>query len=268
MNELAIQTNTDLYSYVEALEKRLKTEAKERLPDLENYTGPERMSMIIFEAISLTGDLDLAITMVRGKLLSEASNKNLHLHHPSGYNTLKEAAKAHGISESEASNFKAWWETLFPELITMGYQIQDVWEQVGKSNMREATPLLMSICTGEESPSERVQEAVRRIYDDIDLTEQSTGTPMSEEGKKSVAISMVIQAASGTNRDLRQTFSPTPPIHIALLNKNSKRYMIAEVSEDQISLINRLMHDHITLTNIDLNVERPDSIPLLKEVIR
>lgn len=270
MNESlpVLQTNSELFAYVNSLERRLKDEAKKKLGDLKSYSGPEAMAMVTFEALSMTGELDLAITMVRGKILSEASVKNLHAHHPGGYHTLKEAAKAHGISESEASNYRMWWETLFPELYGMGYQIQEVWEDVGKSNLRDATPILMSICTGEKSPSDKVNEAVEKIYQDIKLTEQATGTPVSDEERKQLATSMVIFAASGTNRDLRQAFSPTPPIHIALLSKNGSQYIIAKVTEDQISKINRLMHDHITVTRINLDVERADTIPVLKEVIK
>lgn len=264
-----LQNNTELYEYVISLEKKLKSEARSKLAgELEEYTGPERMSMVVFEALSITGDLDLAITMVRGKLLSEASSKNLHNVHPEGYGTLKQAAKAHGVSESEASNFRVWWETLFPELGIRGYQIHKVWEEVGKSNLRDATPLLVSICTGEDSPSDKVKVAVVKIYEDINLTEESTGTPMSDDERKGVALSMVIQAASGTNRDLRQSFTDTPPIHIAILSKNDRQYAMAEVNEDQISLINRLLHDHITITRINLDIEKPYSIPILKEIIK
>ena len=125
----------------------------------ESYTAIERRSMLICEELHLVNGMDLAAVVLRGNLIRQIRDEALYSVHPEGFQNIEQMAASIGISQSELSNIIDLTDTIFPYLTeTLHMNIALVWEDIGKSNMREMVPVLKGIITGQDPNSRTVSE--------------------------------------------------------------------------------------------------------------
>jgi len=268
MNELALKGNDNLMISVSSLESQFREMAIENIgEELKSYSGPEAMALVTLEALGMAQKVELAYILVKGKLISETATRNLHSHHPEKFSSYKEAAKRYGVSASQASDYKNWWETIVPYFLKNGIDVLGTWEEVGQSNLREITPSLMALITGEHSRSDKVNERIEAVYDDIYLTQENTKQELDEEEQKLLAVEVMLEHGKGTNTSLRQALSSTPPIDAYIVNRNGSMFLMAELSQDQLDMIYRRMDNKLSAQSIDLEKESAEAIPMLRRLL-
>jgi hypothetical protein len=180
--------------------------------DLEAYTQPERRAMIKMEQLKLIGDLGLAEVLLRGKLIQEIENEALWSIHPNQYPSMQEAAKDQGISPSEYSNIRNLYNIVFPYLTqVLGLNLAEIWEEVGKSNLRELCPYLVRAITGETNSSRNVEHAYAALVDDVQASNEASGTTMTVEQIQQAVIEELLEAGQLPNRQLRTRIRPERP---------------------------------------------------------
>ena len=224
----------------------------------EGFTDAEKEAMTTIEELKLINGMDLAAVLLRGKLLRRIEERSMWSYHPARYNTLQEMAQDQGISVSNLSNIRDLNFVIFPWMTEHGLSIPEKWEQIGMSNFRELIPVLKSIITGEASGSASVRQSVENILTDTAATLQAAGSEVeiTEDDIRDAAISELLTAGELLrNRDLRARIRPerTPSINMdSFLARDGSRLIIAEVTEDQWTLIQRRLGAHIDTITIDI----------------
>jgi hypothetical protein len=101
--------------------------------------------------------------------------------------------------------------------------------EIGISNLRELTPVLKAIITGVEPKSNTAKESLGVILDEVDKTIEMSHEEVDEETRQKMAFEWALAAGLETNRTLRKTLRPEPPINAAILKRNGTSYLIAEL---------------------------------------
>lgn len=170
--EYAPSLNSILATALTGLEAQLQRAAECNIRAMANdgdgFTQAELRAMKTIEELKLVNGLDLAAVLLRGKLIRQIEEEALWTIHPERYDTFEQMARAQGISPSELSNVRDLCFTIFPYFEeTLGVPVAQIWENIGKSNMRELVPVLKSIITGQPSNSASVNRSVDRILDEV-----------------------------------------------------------------------------------------------------
>lgn len=214
---------------------------------LTQYTQIEQRAMLRTEMLNQTKGLDLASVLIKGRLVSEIRRDSLFSVHPHGYATLEELAVDQGISVSELSQIVDMTEIIFPWLeITLGLSVPQVWESLGKSNMRELVPVLKRIITGEVGRGS-VEASAQRVMDDVRATAAATGETLTDEQMQHTAVRILLEAGQSlTNANLRQTLRPdrAPSINATLIAVNGAKVLVAELDDRQEQMIARRLHGY------------------------
>lgn len=221
--------------------------------ELSNYSAIEQRALLFGEMLNISKGLSFAEMVVQGRIISTMERESLYAAHPGGYRTLDELARDQGISASELSNVKDLTQIIFP-WVQENLQLEPIalWQEVGKSNLREMTPLLKRIITGEEARGS-VEASYTALANDIAATAQAAGETLTDEQVQRHAVDQLINhGMTMTNADLRQTIRPerTPSLEPVIIrrfhdgNRGSNVYVLFRVNEDQMTLLQRRLHGY------------------------
>ena len=266
MQEIAIQihplsTSSSLSNYLSDFEVRSEQAARQNLEaalitsggDIESYTVPEIRAMVKLEQLKLVGDLSLAEVLLRGKIIKEIEDEALWSIHPNRYPNMQTAAKAQGISISEYSNIRDLYNIVFPYLIdTLGMNLALVWEEVGKSNLRELTPYLVCAITGQPSQSRNVGVMIDQMMDDSTEEAQRGGQIATESQVRQSVVQQLMETGRLTNREVRQRIrNPIQediPIYIMEIHHHQtpQKVLVSFLNDQQYSLVQRRLQGIIT----------------------
>ena len=225
----------------------------------KGYTGPELLAMKTFEELRLIGGLDLASVLLKGERLKSIRELNMSVYLPGKYNSMEEAIQVEAkISRTEQSWITSLYEHVFPYVEKeLGISVQEFWEDVSKSNAAEIVPHLRMIITDQPSRSEAVRSKVK------ELLEEANGG--DREKTKRRAVQELISISTGTNSDVRKELRPdgTPTIPLAVIRRNGTRFILAEVTEDQLTMLNRAFGRHLDIYYHD---DELDTLPTYKRL--
>ena len=239
---------------------------------LSEYSQIEQRAMLLAEMLNQSKGLDLASVMLKGRILQEIEQDSLFSVHPGQYHTLEDLAKDQGIGISELSQIRDLYNIIFPWVReTLGMDIRVMWENIGKSNMRELVPILKRIITGEEARG-TVEQTFEYIMNDVAATMRSAsgleeGAVIDEDELSRAAVAQLLQdGIQLTNSNLRQRLRPdrTPSIEAHLLHMNGNHYVLACLDDRQEQMLARRLHgywDPITLSGIG----RQELVALLRQ---
>ena len=260
MTETAIQltlmpsSNALMANFLLDTEARSEQAARQNLMTLleshgispDAYTTPQLRAMVKLEQLKLVGDLELEAILLRGRIIQQIENEGLWSIHPNQYASMQEAAVANGLSLSEYHDIRLLYNIVFPYLTqTLGLNLPQAWEEVGKSNFRDLTPVLVRIITGHSSSSRHVEETSERLLNDIAATYQAAGQDVTEEEIQMEAVGQLIERGQLPNRELRQVLRPdrTPsfPSYITEIvhEGQTRKLVISLVDEDQLTVFRR-----------------------------
>lgn len=260
--------NRELSTALLGLEEALERAAAANVAQAgDGFTDLEKRSMLLVEKLHLINGMDLAAVLLRGKMIKEIRAESAWANHPSGYSTLEEMAAAQGISISELSNTIDLTESIFPYIENqLGLPVAQLWEQIGKSNFRDLVPILKAIIGGTENSRESVAASVNNLYNDIAATAASAGRAMSNDEIRREAIGQLLEAGQLPNRELRQRIRPdrTSSIQASLIRYRGRTVLLAEIDEDQRTLVSRRLHGYMDLQEF----HDPNDVPLLQQITR
>jgi len=227
----------------------------------KGYTGPELLAMKTFEELRLIGGLDLASVLLKGERLKSIRELNMSEYLPGKYNSMEEAIQVEAkISRTEQSWITSLYEHVFPYVEKeLNISVQEFWEDVPKSNAAEIVPHLRMIITDQPSRSENVRSKVKAL-----LVNGNT-----EEDKRR-AVQELISISAGTNNDVRKELRPdgTPTIPLAVIRRNGTRFILAEVTEDQLTMLNRAFGRHLDIYYHDEDLSTLSTYKRLSEGTR
>jgi hypothetical protein len=259
MNVATLQpaSNNSLARALWGLEAKMYEAADAEIQTLEgDFTLVEKQAMREGEALRMTNGLELAVVLLRGKILQKIVDRNLAAMHPNQYTTLREMAADCGISATELSKTQNLVGIVFPGLVELGYDIALLWEQIGKTKFNELVPYFRVLMTAEESESDIVNDAIEQMRDDVAATAQSSNTLMEpDQINRQVIDNLVHDGTHLPTRELRQSVrrTRTPRIPITFIsNGGDITFMIAEINADQRSLFERQFADHTEQQTFEL----------------
>lgn len=260
MNETALQLNTHLSTnitlanYLTDFETRSEQAARQNLENsllltgsnIDSFTHPEIRAMVKLEQLKLIGNLGLVELLLRGKLIKEIEDEALWSIHPNRYSNMQEAAKAQGIGISEYSNIRDLYNIVFPYLCDMlGMNLALVWEEIGKSNLRELTPYLVRAITGEHSQSRNVERVIDQLSENISASFQNDGSDDLEPVIQQEIVRELISAGGRTNLELRQRIHHNDeariPIYVLEVpgETTQRKIFVSMVDPEELALIQR-----------------------------
>jgi hypothetical protein len=244
----------------------------------DTYTETERMAMLKIEELRLVNGLDLAAVLLRAEYLQEIETNNLITRHPAGYTTLGEMAQDQGISLAELSQTLDLANVVFPYVEEhMNTTIPQLWEEIGKSNMRELVPVLKRIITGEEARG-TVEDAATLFLEDVTATFAAANDPRVDDDD-AIALEAVeqllIHGATLTNRRLRQQIRPerTPVIPVTTITDDDNVILLCEMDPDQWQMFMRKMGTSVdplpfvAPRNIAQRQREALQIPVLRRIV-
>lgn len=233
-------SNAAIFSKMAEIEVEVEYLAKkniERRAEGGNFTGPELMALKAFEKLRLLLDYDLVTLLMKGDLINEIEEKNLHTVLPDGYNSSELAIEVEaGLSPSEQSNIKDLRNVVVPYILDRGGNLAEFW-QIKRSNIREIIPHLKVMINGEPSDTKSVNDTVDRLKQSVKDVDPALG----DGDVTDVAISSLLEIAKNTkNRDLRDHLRPQdiPPMDAIVWDfENGKKFIFATGDKDQLNKI-------------------------------
>jgi hypothetical protein len=206
--------------------------------------------------LNLSKGLGFAEIMVQGRIIETMERESLHSVHPGGYTTLEELAQDQGISVSEMSQIRDLTGTIFPWVKDhVGMEPQALWNDIGKSKLRELVPILKRTITGEVARGS-VETSYTAVQNDVISTftvaNPGEDAPTGEALQTLIIEQLLEHGASLTNANLRQTIRPdrTPSLEPVVVRRfspgqaESKLYIVMEVTNDQMTMLERRLHGH------------------------
>lgn len=220
------------------------------------YSAVELRALLYGEMLNLSKGLGFAELMVQGRIFETMERESLASVHPGGYATLEELAQDQGISVSEMSQIKDLTSTIFPWCLEhLEMEPQALWEDVGKSKLRELVPLLKRVISGEEARGS-VENSYTAVLNDVLATHAASNPdedpPEGEDLQVMVMSQLIDHGVNLTNANLRQTIRPdrTPSIEPVILRRFSpgqgenRLFIVMEVTDDQMTMLERRLHGH------------------------
>ena len=222
----------------------------------DGFTEVEKEAMRKIEELKLVNDIDLSAVLMRGELLHEIEERGLWSVHPGQYTSLQECARMQGISLSELSNTRDLCDVIFPYMQnTLGIDIPQVWEEIGKSNFRELVPVLKALITGEAPSTASARLTIGTLLDDAAASAAATGQSLDDEDlRRSVVEGLIHDGSVMTNRQLRTRLRPerTEPVQATVLRDNNTRIVLAEMTEEQWVAYQRRLNDFMDEAVLDV----------------
>jgi len=261
-----VSNNLTLTTQLIGLETAIEAAARANLAHIlesDDYTLIEQRAMLTVEMLKQVNGLDLVAILMRGKYLQQITEENMLADHPEQYTSLEEMAKKQGISASELSQTRDLVTVIFPYIESvLEIPVHQIWYDIGKSNFREITPVLKALISGEAPGRGSTREAVEAILDDIETAKDyilQNDPEISDADAQSQAFEQTVNgiledAAHLTNNQLRRRIRPqeTEPIQIQIINAGGEHYIVANVDEDQLAMLNRKMREAIEAMTINL----------------
>jgi len=243
----SVQLSGALVGLRENIEVAARASLDAAMDEDADWTETEQLAMLRIEQLRQVNGLDLAAVLLRAEYLQEIEGNNLISRHPAGYANMGEMARDQGISLAELSQTLDLANVVFP-YVQQFVAIPVLWEQIGKSNMRELVPVLKCIITGVDAGAQSVNDAAQRILDDVVLTFANADRPDDAEDRDIVRRAAVEQllehGATLTNRELRQQIRPerTPAAEVTTFSTPDETIVIAaELTPEQWELFMRRM---------------------------
>lgn len=260
-----LASSEELHRQATDIEKQLDRMAKENLQLNPAYSWPEKAAIIAMEKLRLSQDLTIVPTLVQMNVADEV--EKLWSAKPGGYHSLKEAVETETtMSYSEFHNLLDLKRKILPYLAELGVNTLEFFQNYRKSNIREMVPYLKSVISGEQSEKESVNTALARLRERV---AEYPGVETEEDIQEAI-VNEILANAVGTNRNLRKALRPddTPEIVIYTGKGSSgKRYMVAEMDEDQFTMLDRVAGKHIDFVPVDFRYEETRRIPAIKHLL-
>jgi len=204
---------------------------------------------------------------MRGKILREIEAKSLWTTHPELFNTLEDAATYYKIPRSVLSNVRDWYNIVFPYFEENNIDVAETIESIGISNLREMTPVLKSLITGQESSRELTKASVEKVRNDVEATDRVANSNLTEEEKTLECVNWLLTAGHAPNQELRKNLRPRPPIEAVLMSRNNTKFVVAEMDEEQSELLTSTLGKHFDFTYLKLEEVNTKSVPILKKIL-
>jgi len=278
-SDMSLDGSNPLAQKISELDEAINDVARQAITevvDTDEYTQLEIDAMIAGKKLELTNALELAAILFRGRYVQEIEDDNLVQMHPNQYISLAQMAEDNGISTAELSKTINLVRIIFPALITLGYDIAEVWGKIGKSKMGELVPVLRELITNEPSDSARVHQAVENILNGVAAVAASAGEEMTDEEIRHEAIRSLVEDGQQLSfRQLRDVLdtTPVPAINISVLPVDDARIVMAVVTHDQYVMLNQKMGGKIESNIFELPEEsvartrEASAIPEVREIL-
>lgn len=233
------------------------------------YTDLELVSMVTIESLKQVGGLELTAILLRAMYLRMIQQGNMIANHPGQYTSLKDMAEDNGISTAELSQTLDMVNYVFPYCQTeLGIPVAQLWELLGKSKLREITPIIKMMVSGEGSNTGTTRQSVERLMEDGAATflasaqgEQYRNLDNIEDEELRMrlqheldeiirrnTIAEVVEVATVLpNERLRTHLRPdrTPLIPVTVINDDGTHTVLAKMDNDQFLLWQRFMGTHV-----------------------
>lgn len=237
-----------------SLEEAARANVQVAVDEHGGFTALEVTAMQKIEELRLINGLDLYAIMARGKRLQEIEEMGLIGIHPAGYADLAEMAQDQGISVSEMSQTRDLYNTIFPYINeTLGRDIPEIFERVGKSNFREMTPVLKSLILDEEAASASARASVERVLEQVQ--EDAGDIELEDDDLRQRAVGHLIdQGALLTNRELRAQLRPerTPNAGATVIQRDGQRMILIHCADhDQYEMVQRRINSTVDALVLD-----------------
>lgn len=237
-----------------SLEEAARANVQVAVDEHGGFTALEVTAMQKIEELRLINGLDLYAIMARGKRLREIEELGLIGIHPAGYADLAEMAQDQGISVSEMSQTRDLYNTIFPYINdTLGRDIPEIFERVGKSNFREMTPVLKSLILDEEAASASARASVERVLEQVQ--EDAGDIELEDDDLRQRAVGHLIdQGALLTNRELRAQLRPerTPNAGATVIQHDGQRMILIHCADhDQYEMVQRRINSTVDALVLD-----------------
>jgi len=259
-NAIQISTNAQISARLNAMLDSFESAAQQNVQAYMDATGnnaftiTEKRALVKLEQLKLIGDLTLAEVMLRGEVIRQIENEGLWSSHPMQFNSMEEAAAAQGISQSEYSNIRDMCDVVFPYLTEAGYNVPELWEEIGKSKFRELVPILKRAIMNEESRSTRVEQIFQNEMDDIFATASAAGQDIDDVEAREIMINQLIEAGLLPVRELRQRIRPdrTPTmVGWRIPYNDSSDLFMFMLSADQQEMLNRRLSGYTDIVPVN-----------------
>lgn len=223
----------------------------------DDYSQTEIQAMTLVEELRQVNGLDLAAVLLRAELIQQIERTNAIINHPAGYQNMREMASDQGISLSELSNTLDWVNIIFPFITEqLGLPLAQVWENVGKSKLREITPILKAIIEGPETAGRTtVQRGAEAILNDVAATFHAAGQEATEAEIINAAAAQIIEQGEHlTVQELRTRIRPdrTPNVPMTLIQQNGTTIIVAELDQDQLTMFRNRLSGHVDFEPMQL----------------
>ena len=239
--------------------------ALEENTTLSDFSAIEQRAMLMTEMLSQSKAVDFAAVMLKGRIIDTLENESLHAAHPAGYTTLEELAIDQGIGSSELSNIRDLTRVVFPWIEEhMDMSAREVWDQVGKSNLRELVPVLKRIMTGDTARG-TVERAYANLVVNMIATVVDADGPVIGDDDQGQYLDMIhdrlveqLISDGGvlTNANLRQVIRPdrTQSIDAYIFHLPDGEHMLLTLlSDEQEQMMARRMHGYWDASSIRVN---------------
>ena len=234
----------------------IQAAATEQGGELTGFSAIELRSLLFTEMLNLSKGLGFAELMMQGKILETMERESLHSVHPGGYTTLEELAQDQGMSVSELSQVRDLTQTIFPWVDShLNMEATYLWNEVGKSKLRELVPLLKRTISGTVARG-TVETSYQAVVNDVVATylvaNPGEEAPEAEALQEIVIEQLINHGVTLTNANLRQTIRPdrTPSLEPVVVRRftngqaESQLYILMQVDSDQMTMLERRLHGH------------------------
>lgn len=252
--------NPSLSKQIDDLYKTSHQEAQSNLDTLmdqnnfDNLADSAKGAMLKLEQLKQTNGQTLVDIYVRYQLIEQIQTDDLWRAHPDSFDSVEDAVEAQGISKSEYSNILDFCETIFPYLTDAGYNIQDLWETLGKSKFRELTPLLKRIITGEESRSKYVEKAFQKFVEIITGDTPAEGEDIPDTVRKQVVDHLLKLAEELPVRELRDEIRPDRRTKLQAYHSpyNDQKTVLLIIAEaEQVEAFCSRFSEHLNILQVE-----------------
>jgi hypothetical protein len=258
-----IKENVDeLYHQLEEIAKKnvityLNQKAAGKVPD------NAILAMVRLDQVKQTQGKTLVDIYLRRKLFQEIETNHLWMAHPDDYASMAEAIEANGISQSEYSNTCDLCDVIFPYLEEHEYDIQNLWETIGKSKFRELIPFLKRIITNKPSRSRRVETFIQNEISDIASTDHVQGKSIDNQEVQQMLVHSLIDLGHLSVRHFRERLNPEqkpiPKAYQISIDDTRSGIVIVADQEDIENLSQRLT-TYLDVTEVNQDELRSSSV--------
>lgn len=245
-------------------------------------TRLETEAMVHVEAFRQISGLDLTAVILRVHHLRRLQEDNLLSLHPAGYRSLNHMAAENGCSVTDLLASLDLVNIVFPYVQNvLGIPVWDLWSSIGKSKLKEMIPVLKALITGNNPDTESTRNSVTRILEDMyagmevselyrryfeamnderlpDEERQEARQHIEQEGRRMAVEHLVELGQNLPTEELRRHLRPTrtPAVEFYRVQIGERSLVVADLTPDQITVLQRRMGERVELFNLDLPDDR------------